>query len=405
MYVRNKIIEPDTSCFLFGPRGTGKTFWLRHTFPQAVYVDLLESRTATELLADPQRLAARIPAPLARGSVAAPAAGTNPQRLAAGKPATGGNLVIIDEIQRVPELLNEVHRLIETAGVRFLLTGSSPRKLRRGGANLLAGRALTDQFFPLTAVELGADFDLTKALRCGMLPTLYDPTKSVDAERYLASYVESYLREEVVAEGLTRTAGAFARFLEAASFSQGQILNVSEVARECAVHRKVVESYFDILDDLLLGIRLPPFVKRAKRMLVAHPKFYFFDTGVYRAARPAGPLDDQGAIAGSALETLVLQELRATCHNLRLGYDIHYWRTTGGAEVDFVLYGKRGLVAIEVKGKTRLTGHDLRGLRMFLADYPMAKAYILYGGDHRLSLDGITALPIVDALRNLPEFL
>lgn len=380
MYTRTKELSSAVSSFLFGPRGTGKTFWLRHTFPDAVYIDLLEARTATALLADPQRLAERIP-------------------------ADGTELVIIDEIQRVPDLLNEVHRLIESRGLRFVLTGSSPRKLRRGGANLLAGRAMTEQFFPLTAVELGADFSLEKALQYGMLPTLYDRAKAVDPERYLASYVETYLREEIVAEGLTRESGAFARFLEAASFSQGQVLNMSAIARECAVHRKVAESYFTILDDLLLGVRLPVFQKRAKRRLVSHPKFYFFDTGVYRAARPCGPLDDPGPIEGVALETLVFQELRATNRNLSLGYDLHYWRTPGGLEVDFVLYGARGIVAIEVKRKRRLTGHDLRGLRTFLADYPMAKGYVLYGGDHPLHLDTITALPIVDALRQLPELL
>lgn len=367
MYARTKKFDSGASCLLFGPRGTGKTFWLRHTFPDAVYIDLLEARTATELLADPQRLGERLP-------------------------ARDAKLIILDEIQRVPDLLNEVHRLIGARGLRFVLTGSSPRKLRRGGANLLAGRALTEQFFPLTAVELGADFSLEKALRYGMLPTLYDSTKAVDPERYLATYVETYLREEIVAEGLTRRAGAFARFLEAASFSQGQVLNVSEVARECAVHRKVVESYFGILDDLLIGVRLPVFEKRARRQVVGHPKFYFFDAGVYRAARPSGPLDDPGQIDGVAVETLVFQELRATNQNLGLGYELHYWRTPGGMEVDFVLYGSRGIVAIEVKRKRRLTGHDLRGLRTFQADYPMAKAHVFYGGDHVLHLDSITAM-------------
>jgi predicted AAA+ superfamily ATPase len=380
MYSRIKNFPAGASYFLFGPRGTGKTYWLRHTFPNAPYIDLLEARTVNELLADPQRLGDRLP-------------------------ATCPEPVIIDEVQRVPEVLNEVHRLMESRGLRFVLTGSSPRKLRRGRANLLAGRALTEQFFPLTASELGPSFCFEKAIRQGMLPTLYDDTKAVVPERYLAAYVETYLREEVLAEGLTRQAGAFARFLEAASFSQGQVLNLSEVARECAVHRKVVESYFAILDDLLLGVRLPVFERQSRRQLVSHPKFYLFDAGVYRAARPCGPLDDPGPIEGAAIETLVFQELRATNQNLGLGYQLHYWRTAGGMEVDFVLYGPRGIVAIEVKSRRRLTGHDLRGLRAFLADYPMAKAYVLYGGDQRLHLDGITAQPIAEALRRLPELL
>ncbi|MBN1675756.1 MAG: ATP-binding protein [Kiritimatiellae bacterium] len=380
MYSRINRINVNSSWFVFGPRGTGKTFWLRHTFPDAVYVDLLEARTCTQLLADPQRLGERI------------------------APGSSGP-VIIDEIQRAPALLDEVHRLSEARGLRFLLTGSSPRKLRRAGTNLLAGRALTHQFFPLTAAELGEDFDLERAVRIGMLPTLYDPEKQVDPDAYLASYVQTYLREEIVAEGLTRQAGAFARFLEAASFSQAQVLNVSEIARECSVHRKLVESYFGILEDLLIGIRLPVFERHAKRRLTHHPKFYLFDAGVYRAARPRGPLDAPEQIDGAALETLAFQELRAVNHNLGLDYTLHYWRTPGGMEVDFVLYGPRGIVAFEVKRSRRIRGHDLRGLRAFIADYPMAKGYILYGGEQRRHFDGVTAIPVGDALLSLAELL
>jgi predicted AAA+ superfamily ATPase len=380
MYARQKRIDLSTSCFLFGPRGTGKTYWLRHTLPDSIYIDLLEARIAGELLADPQRLANRIP-PDSRQPI------------------------VIDEIQRVPALLDEVHRLIGSRNLVFVLSGSSPRKLRRGGSNLLAGRAISHPLFPFTAAELGQDFSLEKAVRHGMLPTLYDPEKNVVPADYLATYVQTYLWEEVLAEGLTRQAGGFARFLEAASFSQGQPLNISEVARESAVHRKVAESYFQILEDLLIGIRVPVFQKRAKRRMVAHPKFYFFDTGVYRAVRPRGPLDAPEQIDGAALESLVFQELRATVHNLGLGYDLYYWRTSGGMEVDFVLYGPRGIVAFEVKRKRRLSGHDLRGLRGFLDDYPMAKAFVLYGGDDPAFSDPIRALPLADALRYLPDLL
>jgi predicted AAA+ superfamily ATPase len=380
VYSRQKIIDTSGSCFLFGPRGTGKTFWLRHSLPKSIYIDLLEARTSGELLADPQRLADRIP--------------PNDRRP-----------IVIDEIQHAPALLDEVHRLIETRNLVFVMTGSSPRKLRRGGSNLLAGRAISHQLFPFTAAELGQDFSLANALQYGMLPTIHDPAKNVVADDYLATYVQTYLREEIVAEGLTRQAGAFARFLEAASFSQGQTLNISAVARESSVHRKVAESYFQILEDLLIGIRVPVFQKRAKRRLAGHPKFYFFDAGVYRAVRPRGPLDAPEQIEGAALEALVFHELRATTQNLGLGYDLYYWRTAGGMEVDFVLYGPRGIVALEVKRKRRLSGHDLRGLRGFLADYPMAKAFVLYGGDHPAYLDPIRALPFADALRDLPELI
>ena len=380
MYSRQKKIDTSVSCFLFGPRGTGKTFWLRHCLPDSIYIDLLEARTSGELLADPQRLADRIPPGHRRP-------------------------IVIDEIQRVPALLDEVHRLIETRGLVFVLTGSSPRKLRRGGSNLLAGRAITHQLFPFTAAELGLDFSVAKAQQHGMLPTIHDIEKNVVPEKYLSAYVQTYLRDEIVAEGLTRQAGAFARFLEAAGFSQGQPLNISAVSRESAVHRKVAESYFQILEDLLIGIRVPVFQKRAKRRLAGHPKFYFFDAGVYRAVRPRGPLDAPEQIDGAALETLVFQELRATIHNLELDYDLCYWRTAGGMEVDFVLYGPRGIVAFEVKRKRRLSGHDLRGVRGFLSDYPMAKAFVLYGGDFPGYFDPIRVLPIADALRSLPELL
>jgi predicted AAA+ superfamily ATPase len=380
VYSRQKKIDSSVSCFLFGPRGSGKTFWLRLTLPKSVYIDLLAARTSGELLADPQRLEYRIP-PDYRGPI------------------------VIDEVQRAPALLDEVHRLMESRGLVFVMTGSSPRKLRRGGTNLLAGRAISHQLFPFTAAELGQDFSLAKALQYGMLPTIHDPAKHVEPEDYLTTYVQTYLREEVVAEGLTRQAGAFARFLEAASFSQGQPLNISAIARDSSVHRKVAESYFQILEDLLIGVRVPVFHKRAKRRLAGHPKFYFFDAGVYRAIRPRGPLDAPEQIDGAAMETLVFQELRATSQNLGKDYDLYYWRTAGGMEVDFVLYGPRGIVALEVKRKHRLSGHDLRGLRAFLEDYPMAKAYVLYGGDHDAHFDSIHALPMERALLDLPQLL
>ena len=263
MYPR--LLKPPEakSFFLFGPRSTGKTTWVRRAFPQAVYIDLLEAELFTRLTANPQRLESLVP--------------------------TGHRAwVVIDEIQRIPDLLPEVHRLIETRKLRFALTGSSARKLRRGGTNLLGGRARSLAMHPLSAAELGQDFRLERSLRFGQLPPVYSEP---EPEKFLAGYVKTYLDEEVRQEGLTKNLGAFARFLEAASFSQGAVLNISAVARECAVERKVVENYFGILDDLLIGHRLPVFTKRAKRRLVGHPKFYFFDAGVFLTLRPKGPLD------------------------------------------------------------------------------------------------------------------
>jgi predicted AAA+ superfamily ATPase len=377
MYSRNITIGNKKSFFLLGPRGTGKSTWIRSRFPNAILIDLLDPATYTTLLASPSSLSHYIPTDF-------------------------NDWVLIDEIQRVPELLNVVHQMIESRKLRFGLTGSSARKLRKSGTNLLAGRALTYMMFPMTAQELGAKFKLSESVKFGHLPSVFSET---DPQRYLASYVQTYLREEVLQEGLTRNIAAFSRFMEAASFSQASTLNISDVARECEVERKVVEGYFSILEDLLIAWRVPVFSKRAKRKTVAHPKFYFFDVGVYRSIRPKGPLDNTDVISGSALETLVFQELRATIHYLNLGFELFYWRTTAGLEVDFVLYGERGLFGFEVKSGRKIDRQDLRGLREFKSDYPIAKCFALYGGTSELEIDGIRVLPIEKALPNLALYL
>ncbi|MBI4281648.1 ATP-binding protein [Candidatus Uhrbacteria bacterium] len=372
MYTRLLTPPHRKSFFLFGPRGTGKTTWLKKTFPNALYIDLLDSEIYNDLLARPHRLSTMIP-------------------------AHWKEAVILDEVQRVPALLHEVHRLIETRGIIFALTGSSARTLARKEVNLLAGRALTSFMYPLTATELGSDFTLRHALQYGQLPSTFS---EADPKRYLASYVTTYLREEVQQEGLTRNLGAFTRFLETASFSQAQLLNVSAVARECAVHRKVAEHYFSILYDLRIATQIPVFTKKAKRRMAVHPKFYFFDAGVYRAIRPQGPLDTPEDIDGAALETLVMQEITAMNHYRDYGYQIYFWRTAGGHEVDIILYGAQGIVAIEVKRGNRVAGDTLNGLSAFLREYPMAHAYLLYGGD-RASWEGnIRILPVEDFLRS-----
>jgi uncharacterized protein len=240
------------------------------------------------------------------------------------------------------------------------------------------------------------------SLHFGQLPNAYVDD---DPKAFLQSYVHTFLREEVQQEGLTRNVGAFSRFLEAAAFSQASPLNVSAVARECHVDRKTVEDYFSILDDLLIAVRIPVFTRRAKRRIVAHPKFYFFDAGVFRALRPRGPLDSEDEIAGAAIETLVLEELRAANDYGKLGYDLHYWRTPTGLEVDFVLYGERGLRAFEVKRSSRVRPDDLASLQAFLADYPMAKAHLVYAGTKAYREGAIRVLPLGDALRHLPEHL
>ncbi len=366
MYARLLAPPRDKSFFLFGPRGTGKTTWVRSVFPDAVYLDLLEAELFTGFTANPQRLRNYIP----RGFE---------------------GRVVIDEVQRVPELLNEVHRLIESEGRRFVLTGSSARKLRQKRVNLLAGRALTCSMHPMSASELGEDFDLGRSLKYGQLPAIYSEK---DPAKYLEAYVGTYLEEEVRQEGLTRQLSAFARFLESASFSQGSVLNVSAVARDSGVNRKTVEGYFSIIEDLMIARRLPAFTKRAKRRLVAHPKFYFFDAGVFRTIRPMGPLDSPEEAEGPALETLLLQEIMAVNDSLDLGYRIFYWRTSTGREVDFVLYGERGLHAFEIKRTARVDRTMLGGMRAFLDDYPVAEAHFIYMGQRRMQEGEIEIIPV-----------
>lgn len=377
MYSRLIRTPASKSFFLFGPRGTGKTTWVKSTFPSALYLDLLEAEVFNDLLANPQRLENYIP-----------------------KDFT--DFVIIDEVQRVPNLLNEIHRLMEKFRLKFILTGSSARKLRKKGENLLAGRSLTNFLHPLTSLELGNDFNLARSLSYGQLPSVsFEP----DPKKYLESYVKTYLEEEIFQEGLTRNLSAFARFLETASFSVGAVLNTSEVAREAGIERKVVENYFAILEDLLIGYRLPVFNKRAKRRLVAHAKFYFFDVGVYRTVRPMGPLDMPEMVEGTAFESLFFQDLLAINDSLNLGYNLFYYRTATGIEVDFVAYGEKGVRAFEVKRTGRISSRTLRGLKYFSKEYPQAKTFLIYGGKRKMREGNIEIIPLEDALKNLPKLL
>ncbi|MFP4521398.1 MAG: ATP-binding protein [Fibrobacterota bacterium] len=377
MYSRILNYPDDKSFFLFGPRGTGKTTWVKSRFPDAVYIDLLESEIFNDLIANPQRLELFIP-------------------------ESYNGFIIIDEVQRIPELLNEVHRLIEKNGYKFILTGSSARKVRSSGQNLLGGRALTRSFHPLTCFELKESFSLNHSLQFGNLPCAYTEK---DPKSYLESYVNTYLEEEIRQEGLTRNLGGFARFLESASFSQGAVLNISAVARDCGIHRKVVEHYFLILEELLIAYRIPVFSKKAKRRLSKHPKFYFFDVGVFRTVRPMGPLDSPEKAEGVAFESLFLQELIAVNNTMNLGYRIYYWQTSNNIEVDFVLYGNKGFLAFELKRTAKVNNRHLSGLKSFMRDYPMAKPFCIYGGTRRLYDGKIEILPVEYALRHLGEIL
>lgn len=369
--------ESKKSFFLLGPRGTGKTSWVLDHFPEALYIDLLKHRDYTMLQADPSRLETMV------------LAHTSPW-------------IIIDEVQRVPELLNEVHRLIEHFGRHFILTGSSSRKLKRSGVNLLAGRALVYHMHPLIATEIGESFDLIKALKNGLLPSAY---LEENAKLFLESYIATYLREEVMQEALARNVGAFSRFMEVASFSQGSQLNLSNIAREVGVSRKIIEGYFEILEDLHIATQIPVFTNRAQRKISQHPKFYYFDVGVFQAIRPKGLLDSPQEIGGVALETLFFQHLNAIIEYKKMELRIYFWRTVSGLEVDFILYGAQGLFAFEIKSKAYIERKDFSALRAFQKDYPMAKCFLVYQGEHVEQYEGQTAMPMKNALVQLPEIL
>ena len=374
-FIKRLFNAPADSFFIFGPRGTGKSTWLKETFPDAYLVDLLDDRTFRNHIAHPDRIKQIVKA--------------NPQK----------RRYIIDEVQRAPALLDSIHSLIEEYKThQFIMTGSSARKLRRGGVNLLAGRALLSHFHPFMATELGSDFSLDTALTNGLIPLILSakaPGKT------LATYIALYMKEEVKEEGLVREIGAFARFLEAISFSHGSILNLSNIARECHVSRKVVENYVSIIEDLLLGYKLPVFTKRAKRAMTAQPKFYLFDAGVYCHLRPKGPLDSPDEVGGMALEGLVLQHLKAWCDYSDDTVGCYFWRSRGGSEVDFVLYGEHYFHAIEVKNAKQIHPNSLKSLKTFLVDYPEASAFLLYRGAEKLMIDGILCWPVNDFLLQL----
>lgn len=328
--------EPDGSFFLFGPRGVGKSTWARERFAGAHWVDLLDEARFNELSADPGLFADEL------------------RTIAHDRP------VVVDEVQRIPNLLNEVHRFIESRGMRFVLLGSSARKLKTAGTNLLAGRALLREMFPLVPEELGADFDLDEVLSAGSLPVVWT---SPDRRGALEAYVRLYLREEIRAEALVRNLPGFLRFLPVASLFHGRVVNVSGIARDAAVSRTTVAGYLEILEDTLLSTRLPAYEARLRVRERRHPKLYWTDSGVVRAVKMQfGPAAAEER--GSLFEGLVLMLLRAYAQNLPLYDAIHYWATAqGGVEVDFLLRRGRDFLAIEVKSQNRFSPRLTTGLR------------------------------------------
>ncbi len=379
MQYRTRFIElPNQNFLVLGPRGTGKSTWLLHTFPEALRLDLLDRETERQLLAKPERLVDYI------------------------KPLKTGDVCIIDEIQRVPDLLPVIHSLIEQKlGIQFILTGNSVRKIRRETGNLLGGRLYLLHMSPYLAAELGDDFELAKALQTGLVPMVWE---SEDPERKAKAYAGVYLKEEIQAEGYVRRIGDFARFMEIASFAHGNIWSSTEISRESQVKRQTVDNYLQILEDLLIAFTVPVFTRRAKRKLVSQTKFYYFDTGIFRSLRPTGPLDKEADLEGPALEGLIAQHLRAWVFSQDKNHGLYFWRTSTKIEVDFVIYGPRGFWAIDVKRSCNITQKDVKPLKIFKQEYPEATCILLYGGNHKQEINGITCLPITEFLKNLiPE--
>lgn len=366
---------PHKSFFLFGARGTGKSTWIQQFYPNAEIIDLLEPDQYRLYRSFPERLKEFV---LAHANTA---------------------VFLIDEVQKVPELLSVVHTLIEKKrGWVFVLTGSSSRKLKREGVDLLAGRAQLKYLHPFMASELKKKFNLENSLEHGLLPLVFN---SQDPQADLKTYVALYMKEEVQMEGLVRNLGQFGRFLEAISFSQGSILNYANIARDCQVSGKTVENYVSILQDLLLAFVIPVFSKKAKRILSSHPKFYFFDVGVYRSIRPLGPLDKPEEINGHAIETLVAQHLKAWLDYSTKTGELFFWRTKSGLEVDFIIYGQIGFYALEIKSSNRIQAEDLIGLKEFKKDYPQSRCFLIYGGKEKLMKGNVLCYPLKDFLLEL----
>ncbi len=336
--------EPGTETFfLWGPRQAGKSTLLKQCYPDSVWVDLLKADEFRRYASNPERLREELEA-----------AGPDPSRQ-----------VVIDEIQKVPALLDEVHWLIENRGLRFALCGSSARKVRRGAANLLGGRALRYELRGLTAGEIGEDFNLDRLLSHGYLPSIYE---SGQPRHRLDAYIADYLREEVAAEGLVRHLPAFSDFLDAAALSDTNPVNHSNIARECGVSAPTVKAYFSILTDTLLARWLPRWRKRAKRRLAGAPKFYFDDVGVVNRLARRGELLPGSDSYGKAFENWVFHELSAFVAYRELDEQLTYWRLPSGIEVDFIVGEMR--LAVEAKATAKITGQHLKGLRTLAEEHP-----------------------------------
>jgi predicted AAA+ superfamily ATPase len=368
-------LPPRQSAFLWGARKTGKSTYLRAAFPGSLSFDLLQTDVMLEM--------AKRPALLREQLLAAPA-----RQLQAP--------IIIDEVQKVPQLLEEIHWLIEHKRLRFILCGSSARKLRRGRTNLLGGRAWRYEMLPLVSPEI-PDLHLLQALNRGLVPAHY---LAAEYRRSLAAYVRDYLKEEVFDEGLTRNVPAFSRFFDAMAYSHGELTNFANIARDCGVDAKTVKEYYQILVDTLLGTFIEPYKKRQERQVITKAaRFYLFDVGVAGAVTKRHLAEERGEQFGRAFEHFILMEILAHRSYRDLDYDVHFWRTKSGLEVDFVL--GQGEVAIEVKGTSRVDHAEFRGLRAFVDDHRPRRAILVCNERSPRVHDGVDVLPWREFLARL----
>ncbi len=369
----------EESCFLWGARQTGKSTFLKERYHTPLYYDLLKSDQYRRRLHEPSLLREELTALNVTGQ-------------------TQKSPVIIDEVQKIPDLLDEVHWLIENRGIRFILCGSSARKLKAGHANLLGGRAVRYELFPLTYHEI-PQFNLIRALNRGLLPRMYD---SKHYTRLLQSYVSDYLKEEIAAEALTRNIPGFSRFLDVAAISNGEIINYQNIASECGVSAPTAKEYFQILEDTLIGSTLPAFRRKAKRRVILSPKFLFFDVGLAGYLCKRGNIEPGSSSFGRAFEHFIFMELKAHSVYSETFYPLSYWRTASGFEVDFIACD--GEIAIEVKSSNQVNYRHLKGIRAFREEYsPRRSIVVSLDREPRITEDGIEILPWKYFLEMLQE--
>lgn len=375
MFKRICNLPQKQSFFLFGPRQTGKSTLLKTQLTaQDWVVDLLQSDVFLAYKKDPAQF----------------------RREAEAKIKGGIQAIFIDEVQRIPELLNEVHFLIEKHHCQFIMSGSSARKLKRGSANLLAGRAFARYLFPLTFEELGETFQLNEVLQFGSLPAIFSLDKK-SKQDFLSTYTETYLREEIQAEALVRNLGGYIRFLEVVAAQCGELVNYSAIGRECGLPVRTVQSYFEILEETLIAVKLEPWRKSVRKRLSAHPKYYLFDTGITNSInhRVSGEIDS--VTRGRLFEQLVILETHRMLAYARSEVRIFYWRTNNGAEVD-LLFEKAGkiIAAAEIKSSPKISGADLSGLRSLREDMPHVETLIVSQMPNSFSLDFAKILPFAE---------